>query len=319
MRGVRFLLILALLVLVVGAASGVAAAGPEAEGHVLVRSDDLVRFGNVYTIVAATLLDEGRWTGSGVPAGWDEARTTSLLVGWPEDRQLVAIVSSQSYRFTSPAAAEMAFSSVEDPGTAFSWQMRAVGISILDQDTAALLANRAMRWYSWYGADREGLPAYLLRVQVGSYIEELVVSVPHQQDAFGRAVFNHVTRTLLRWKTANEVLSITPTEQAGIGTASVSPQYYGTAYAYRVYQWMPNEFAAAWRYPYGSSPHYVGPGGDAWTCPDKCGSAEHGCISNWNWRTLSPESELMIPKTFILCAYPDSMAASHYTATVWIN
>lgn len=72
---------------------------------------------------------------------------------------------------------------------------------------------------------------------------------------------------------------------------------------------------ATWTRPYGNGPHFVGSGGDAATC-----NSNHGCISQWTWWLLTPESRLGVPKSFYFpYVLSGSMVASNYTASVWYD
>ncbi len=72
-----------------------------------------------------------------------------------------------------------------------------------------------------------------------------------------------------------------------------------------------------WNYTYGNDPHYIGDGGDGLTCLLNGG---HGCISEWSWWLLYPQSRLGVPKTFYFgAAAGGAMESWFYTATVWFN
>lgn len=100
--------------------------------------------------------------------------------------------------------------------------------------------------------------------------------------------------------------------------SSPSPEWWGEgARAYRIEDAGNWEYLANWSHPYGYGPHYWGTGGDGTTCQF---GGEHGCISNWVWWLLSPESKLGLPKTFMIgAAWSGAGDANNYSATVWME
>lgn len=60
---------------------------------------------------------------------------------------------------------------------------------------------------------------------------------------------------------------------------------------------------------------YLGPGGYQDTC-----SSPHGCIDQWTWWLLYPESKLGVPLSWWLAPLkPGRRTISNYRATCWID
>lgn len=108
-------------------------------------------------------------------------------------------------------------------------------------------------------------------------------------------------------------------------TAPPTPKgFWSTIRAYQV-AWAYNDpplvshYGAWFSGSNGTSPHYLGPGGDSATC----GSGS-GCISTWSWWGTN-RAVLLLPKCWLyqtMCLfnqYPDRWSGNNYQATMYIN
>ncbi len=316
MRKVKFLSIFVLLALLLSAGPGVGMAQepPSAdsanEGHRLVRPADVVAFGDVEVMVPEGTVEKEGPRDYRVLAGWEEGRSTDLIVTSPKSGEFAALINSASYKFSSPQAGQTALNALPDPIGDGSWESVVEDdASVLDDAVVELLEGRS--WRLWHGIDDEGVPAYVLWIQSGPYITEVHLNV--LRESFGRQLFNHIAKRLVDVPSAE-----TPTGQAPILSPKAPPTLKWWASGVRADhfefpQWW--HVLAVWTFPYGHDPHFHGAGGDATTC-----NSNHGCISEWTWWLQVPESKLGVPKQWWVTNFQNgSGSPSNYSATVWIQ
>jgi hypothetical protein len=196
MKRIRFSIVFLLILLVAGAAGAVAITVAQGQPRLLLRAGDLKKWGTEY--VSAPEGPCLPRSGPGNVTGWTEGRCMGLVVVSPADKTRGGMVGSEAYHFPSATDARLAVERLQDPGTAFGFQTLAEGQALIDADVLKLLKAHSGAWRAWYGLDREGLPGYLLRLQTGSDVAELQLSVPTEKDGYGRLLLNDAARALLR-------------------------------------------------------------------------------------------------------------------------
>jgi hypothetical protein len=196
MKRIQFPIVFLMILLVAGAASAVAITVAQRQPRLLLRAGDLKKWGTEQVSVPEGPYLPG--SGPGNVTGWTEDRWVAVVVRSPADKTRGGLVGSEAYYFPSATEARLAVERLQDPGTAFGWQTRAEGEALIDADVLKLLKAHSSAWRAWYGLDREGLPGYLLRFQIGSGVAELQLSVPTEKDGYGRLLLNDAARALLR-------------------------------------------------------------------------------------------------------------------------
>ena len=106
---------------------------------------------------------------------------------------------------------------------------------------------------------------------------------------------------------AQEPLPVTPSANK---LSPPGPRWWGTVYAYNWENPSPGEWLAVWRWAEGHDQHYVP--GDWQTC-----GSGYGCIGNWTWWQIYPESKLGVPSTW-RSIWPGATSISNYTALCWV-
>ena len=141
-------------------------------GHFLVRPEDVATFGEVNVTIPVSPLERGApgWE------DWEDARTTTISVRSPKAGEYVASITSSSYKFSSPQAAQAALVALPDPREDFPGTLLD-GTSLLDDRLAQSLDARSATWHAWYGVDDEGLLNYIFSLQTDSYVAGLHIVI----------------------------------------------------------------------------------------------------------------------------------------------
>ena len=197
MRWLKLFPIFGLLVVLLIVGTIAITNNPKEGTHRLLVAQDLSPYGEVDTAIPESPFEKGKATGPGALAGWEEARSTTIMVGSGKPGENAALVTSRSYKFLTSEAAQAALRAVQDPGLAFSWVTSPEDASLPDQTQRQALAGRSSGWRAWHGTDNERLPAYALWIQFGSYISEVQLTVGIGQELFGRALFNQIIDRLV--------------------------------------------------------------------------------------------------------------------------
>jgi len=309
--------ILLALLLSAGLDVGMAQEPPPADsvnvGHILVRPDDVAAFGDVEVAVIEGSIRDRKAIDCRPLTGWEEGRSIDLIITVPESGEFAALINSASYKFSSPHVAQMALDALPDPIKDYSWESVVEdAMSVCDEDLMESLERRS--WRMWHGIDDEGVPAYVLWIQAGSYIVEVHVNV--LQEAFGQKLLNHIAGRLTGRKVRDVSSAETFRGQSFLPPiASPSPRWWYSGARADHFEfpccW---HVLGVWQFPHGNSPHFHGTGGDATTC-----SSSHGCISSWTWWLTTPQSKLGIPKGWWATNFNNgSGSPSNYSATVWV-
>jgi hypothetical protein len=308
MRKITFVSMAVVLALLLSASLSVTMAqGASPDGtHLLLQPGDVSTFGNTYVLIPDGSIEAKSSSGPGVLAGWIEGRTTSFGVG-SETTKEYALIDSYSYKFTSSQQAQAALRAVQFPKLAD-------GVSQLDPTLIQLLKRQSNAWQVWYGVDSEGLPAYAVMIQSGSYVTKVYVNVGPNQESFGQRLFNYIAKRVY-----GGTIGATTSTEVITDQASVLPNWWasGVRASYWLSQVTPDgetHYLATWPWPHGNNPHYLGYGGDAATCVPT-----HGCINQWTWWLTSPESRPGVPKFFLITNWPPGNTISNYSATVWMD
>jgi len=164
------------------------------EKHLLVQAKDVAAFGEVRVLTPESTIEKGGLRDYGLLNGWVEGRVTDLVVIMPGGKNGV-LVNSAFYKFPSASAAQAALDALPDPIEHCSWKSLVKDASLLDKSLVELLSGHS--WRIWQGIDDEGVPAYVLWIQFGSYVSEVHINAAQGQEAFARQLLNHITAQLV--------------------------------------------------------------------------------------------------------------------------
>lgn len=313
MARIKSFSILVLMMFLSGIVSEASARGLGSETHRVIQAQDVAAFGDTYVMLSDNSLEQESVANPQLLGGWDEAHSTVLFVRSHQSKKTAALITSASYRFSSPQVALGKLNAVLDAGKASSTK----GVPVLTQDLIKQVNSRSVTWDVWYGLDSEKLPAYVFWYQSGPSITLVHISVSSESAWFGRELLNHIVSGLLNGTVAGIGLPY-KAQPVSSETSNGSAGLYATtrrAYTWRVVWtgWEPH-FLATFSGRNGRNPHYRGIGGDDATC----WASGSGCISGWQWYVYSQwpnDSHLGVPKTWYL-TWPDSHIVSNYEATV---
>jgi hypothetical protein len=198
MRKSRFVLMFMLLALILNRGPGMVVAqeppaDPATQGHLLVRPEDVAGFGDVAVAEPEGTVGEKEVIDPLPLTGWEEGRSTVLLITSRESGEFVALVYSASYKFPSSQAVQTALGTLPHPINDYSWDWAVLDdVSVFDEDVARLLVGRS--WHLWYGTDNEGMLAFFLWFQSGAYVAEVYLNV--LQEPLGQRLLNHIIREI---------------------------------------------------------------------------------------------------------------------------
>lgn len=329
---VGMLIIVILGIYVPAVEAGTGAAMNVGQHHLLALSD-VVEFGKAVAFMPEGSVDERLALDPRPLKGWIEGRTTDVVISDFDTGAFVAMLNHTSYQFSSPQAAELALADLPDPLKEYEWKtITNDDASLLD---VSMLKSVGSTWHTWRGTDDEGMPAYVLWLQRGSFISELHVNV--LDEATGRQLFPRVVGKLLGKLSTHPSLTTSvkqsidgsPVKDEVLENGDGSQEIAPTATDFQPQWWLANARArgfefpccwhvlAVWDHPQGHDPHFHGAGGDATTCVNNGG---HGCINEWVWWLREPNSKLGVPKTWYSTNFHNgSNNANNYSATVWVQ
>lgn len=273
-----------------------------------------------------------------------EALSVAFSVEGPNNSGYRALVLNEVLEFRSSKHAQQFMASRQREALQEVETDQAAPIA-LDQILPSIFSREGVVAQALYQVDEDGLVNVVLILQQGSFVagvrmmiyasdvDQLTERVrngatlaelanPNKGITVGLDMMLHVGRGMLSIATAPS-----PTKDDDKSVANlVGPAWYGNSVAsfwrhltdqgQTCPAWSTAEnchHLATWTRPYGNSPHYIGSGGDNATC-----GSNHGCISQWTWWLLTPESRLGVPKSFYFTGI-GPMTASNYTASVWYD
>lgn len=279
--------------------------------HILLDAEDFSETGNATTVIGPDQIVEQRGSAPapGILSGWSELVATTLLVQSRESELDNAIVSMSSYKFASEKAGRH---QLENINVALEREGIQVlhDVSLLDDASKDLLTERSTSWHLRAGKDDENLLAYVLWIQLDTYVIETYVAVEERSEQYGQQMLRHLVQQVFI-KRAAGVGVVSDAGKPDISNNAM--RSWLTATANPSLEQSGLHFLAVWNLGNGNNQHYIGPGGDAATC-----SSSHGCIGSWTWwmNPLYGPSKLGVPKTFLLLD-PDRWNGSNYQADVW--
>ena len=282
--------------------------------HLLIRAEDLQPFGDVDILTPQKRIQPNDPDIPNVVRGWQRGYKVDMLV--LAENGNFAMVNSAVYTFDQPASAQRALDKIPDPQRLpdFAWQAARQDAAALDQEDIQALNGRY--WRAWQGVDDEGVPAYVMWLQDGAHVAEVHLNVALGQEAFGQMLFRSLIEILLERIGSSEQVLDTRSTPPSLSDVPSRPQVWRSNVRANQFE-IANRWhiLAVWSLPKGHSPHFLGKGGDATTCP-----SNHGCISRWVWWLQEPQSKLGIPKGWWATNIHNGSAnPRNYSATVWFD
>ncbi len=140
----------------------------------LIEPQTLADWGKVEVFIPMRPIQRGEPIAPPFLSGWEEAYYTAMDITSPIAGQYFIMISSHSYKFTTPAKALAAFRDFPEPQS-LGWLSEQP--SALNPALADLLKAHSFNWRLWYGIDSEGFPTHILWLQSGPYIGEIYIFV----------------------------------------------------------------------------------------------------------------------------------------------
>ena len=163
--------------------------------HILLDAEDFSETGDAITVIGPDRVAGQRDSipTPGVLSGWSELVATTLLVQSRESELDNAIVSMSSYKFASEKAGRH---QLENINVALEREGIQVlhDASLLDDASKDLLTERSTSWHLRAGKDDENLLAYVLWIQLDTYVIETYIAVEERSEQYGQQILHHLVQ-----------------------------------------------------------------------------------------------------------------------------